>query len=908
MALMDAIKKLFGQSNEAEVKKLNKIAEQVLAKEAEYAALSDEALQAKTPEFKARLEKGETLDDILPDAFAACREAAVRTVGMKPYPVQVVGGICLHQGRIAEMKTGEGKTLVATLPAYLNALAGEGVHVVTVNDYLARRDSEWMGKIYRFMGLSVGLIVHDMDNAERRQAYACDITYGTNNEMGFDYLRDNMVIRREDMVQRGHSYAIVDEVDSILIDEARTPLIISGQGDKSTDLYEKADRFVSRLRNEDDYTIAEKEKAVSLTEQGIQKAQTHFGVENIADMDNAELYHHILAALRAHAIMKRDVDYVVQNGEVIIVDEFTGRLMVGRRYSEGLHQAIEAKEHVKVERESKTLATITFQNYFRMYKKISGMTGTAKTEEEEFEGIYNLDVVQIPTNKPMIRKDLNDVVYKGRKAKFAAVVEEIVKRHATGQPILVGTVNVETSEMLSYLIKLRGVKHEVLNAKNHQKEAEIVAQAGHVGSVTIATNMAGRGTDILLGGNPDFLARRAMRQENYADEIIEAATGHNENVDQVILDARKRYRELHEGFKKETDLEHERVMALGGLHIIGTERHESRRIDNQLRGRAGRQGDPGSTQFFISLEDDVMRLFGGERIAPMVEKLGMKEDEALEAGLLTKQIENAQKNIEGRNYSIRKNVLQYDDVMNKQRELIYGQRRDILMGRDVRDNIISMIHLLIDSCAERSLGGEGSFEWNIEDAKNYLERLCLRPGTFDKYAEAIKTMEKADELIDDLYREAEDFYAEREQLLTELGIDMREFERVVHLNAIDKHWMEHIDAMDNLREGIGLRAYGQRDPVQEYRMESYDMFNDMVHFIREETVRHLCQARIQRLPERRRAVNMEDTTASLQGENDNGKAKKGGAPTNKATPGAAGRNQPCPCGSGKKYKHCCGRG
>ncbi len=909
MGMMEVFKKLLGQSNEAEVRRLQKIADQVLAREAEYRALTDEQLQAKTPEFKQRLKAGETLDDILPDAFAACREAADRTVGMRPYPVQVIGGVCLHQGRIAEMKTGEGKTLVATLPAYLNALTGEGVHIVTVNDYLARRDSEWMGKIYKFMGLTVGLIVHDLDNAQRRAAYACDITYGTNNEMGFDYLRDNMVIHERDMVQRGHVYAIVDEVDSILIDEARTPLIISGQGDKSTDLYEKANQFVSRLKNEEDYTIAEKEKAVSLTEQGIAKAQRAFNVENIADLDNAELYHHILAALKAHAIMKRDVDYVVQNGEVIIVDEFTGRLMVGRRYSDGLHQAIEAKEHVKVERESKTLATITFQNYFRMYKKISGMTGTAKTEEEEFQGIYNLDVVQIPTNKPMIRKDLNDMVYKTKRGKFNAVVEEIVKRHQTGQPILVGTVNVETSEMLSHLIKLRGVSHEVLNAKNHQKEAEIVAQAGHVGAVTIATNMAGRGTDILLGGNPDFLARRAMRQENYPDEIIEAATGHNENVDQVVLDARKRYRELYEGFKKETDAEHERVMALGGLHIIGTERHESRRIDNQLRGRAGRQGDPGSTQFFISLEDDVMRLFGSERIAPMIEKLGMTEDQPLEAGMLTKQIEAAQKRIEGRNYSIRKSVLQYDDVMNKQRELIYGQRRDILMGHDVRQNIIDMVHKLIDSTAERNFTGEGSFDWSIDDARDYLEKLCLKPGTFDRHADAIKTMDEPEELVKLLYADAEAFYAEREALLSGMGIDMREFERVVLLSAIDHHWMDHIDAMDDLRDGIGLRAYGQRDPVQEYRMESYDMFNDMVHFIREETVRRLYQARVERLPERRRTVNLDAAKAGLQGaENTNGQAKKGGAPTNKAMPGAPGRNQPCPCGSGKKYKHCCGAG
>ena len=897
---MEVFKKLLGQSNEAEVRRLQKIADQVLAKEAEYRALTDEQLQAKTPEFKQRLKAGETLDDILPDAFAACREAADRTVGMRPYPVQVIGGVCLHQGRIAEMKTGEGKTLVATLPAYLNALTGEGVHIVTVNDYLARRDSEWMGKIYKFMGLTVGLIVHDLDNAQRRAAYACDITYGTNNEMGFDYLRDNMVIHERDMVQRGHVYAIVDEVDSILIDEARTPLIISGQGDKSTDLYEKANQFVSRLKNEEDYTIAEKEKAVSLTEQGIAKAQRAFNVENIADLDNAELYHHILAALKAHAIMKRDVDYVVQNGEVIIVDEFTGRLMVGRRYSDGLHQAIEAKEHVKVERESKTLATITFQNYFRMYKKISGMTGTAKTEEEEFQGIYNLDVVQIPTNKPMIRKDLNDMVYKTKRGKFNAVVEEIVKRHQTGQPILVGTVNVETSEMLSHLIKLRGVSHEVLNAKNHQKEAEIVAQAGHVGAVTIATNMAGRGTDILLGGNPDFLARRAMRQENYPDEIIEAATGHNENVDQVVLDARKRYRELYEGFKKETDAEHERVMALGGLHIIGTERHESRRIDNQLRGRAGRQGDPGSTQFFISLEDDVMRLFGSERIAPMIEKLGMTEDQPLEAGMLTKQIEAAQKRIEGRNYSIRKSVLQYDDVMNKQRELIYGQRRDILMGHDVRQNIIDMVHKLIDSTAERNFTGEGSFDWSIDDARDYLEKLCLKPGTFDRHADAIKTMDEPEELVKLLYADAEAFYAEREALLSGMGIDMREFERVVLLSAIDHHWMDHIDAMTTCATASACAPYGQRDPVQEYRMESYDMFNDMVHFIREETVRRLYQARVERLPERRRTVNLDAAKAGLQGaENTNGQAKKGARPPTRPCPARPAVTSPAPAAAAR---------
>jgi len=903
LGMMDLIKKMFGQSNEAEVKRLQKIADSVLALEDTYAALSDEALRRKTDEFRKRYQDGETLDQLLPDAFAAFREAVWRVDGKRLFPVQIMGGICLHQGRIAEMKTGEGKTHTATLPAYLNAITGKGVHIVTVNDYLARFQGEWMGNIFRFMGMSVGIIIHDLDNEQRRAAYACDITYGTNNEMGFDYLRDNMVIHEKDMVQRGHVFAVVDEVDSILIDEARTPLIISGQGDKSTDMYEKADRFVSRLRNEVDYTIAEKEKAVSLTDEGVTKAQNHFKVDNIADTENSELYHHVLAALKAHAIMKRDVDYVVQNGEVVIVDEFTGRLMVGRRYSDGLHQAIEAKEHVKVERESKTLATITFQNYFRMYQKISGMTGTAKTEEEEFEGIYNLDVVQIPTNRPMIRDDMNDVVYKTKRGKFNAVVEEIVARHKTGQPILVGTVNVETSEMLSRMIKLRGIQHEVLNAKNHQKEAEIVTQAGQFGAVTIATNMAGRGTDILLGGNPDFLARRKMRQEGVPEEIIMEAIGHNEDVAPEVLSARETYNRYFSEFKQETDAEHERVMAVGGLHIIGTERHESRRIDNQLRGRAGRQGDPGTTQFFISLEDDVMRLFGSERITPMIERLGLGEDQPLEAGMLTKQIEAAQKRIEGRNYGIRKSVLQYDDIMNKQRELIYGQRKDILMGGNVRSNIIGMVHALIDSTAERNFGGEGSFDWSVDDAAAYLEKLCLKPGTLAKYAEQIKEMDEADELVPMLKEDAEAFYREREDMLAEIGVDMREFERVVLLTAIDRHWMDHIDAMDSLRDGIGLRAYGQRDPVQEYRMESYDMFNDMVHFIREETVRRIYQSRIERLPERRRTVAPEATTAGLQ---DNGQAKKGGAPTNKSTPGAAGRNQPCPCGSGKKYKHCCG--
>ncbi len=911
MSLKDLFKSMFGMSNEAQVRHLRKIAEQVLAKEEEYKALSDTELRAKTAEFKGLVQGGMTLDDILPDAFAAFREAVWRVDGKRLFPVQVMGGICLHQGRIAEMKTGEGKTHTATLPAYLNALTGEGVHIVTVNDYLARFQGEWMGNIFRFMGMEVGIIVHDMDNVQRRAAYASDVTYGTNNEMGFDYLRDNMVIREADMVQRGHVFGIVDEVDSILIDEARTPLIISGQGEQSTDMYEKADRFVSRLKNEQDYTIAEKEKAVTLTEHGVELAQRAFDVENIADIENADLYHYILNGLKAHAMMKRDVDYVVQNGEVIIVDEFTGRLMVGRRYSDGLHQAIEAKEHVKVNRESKTLATITFQNYFRMYKKISGMTGTAKTEEDEFQGIYNLDVVQVPTNMPMIRKDMNDVVYKSKKGKFAAVVEEIVRRHATGQPILVGTVNVETSEMLSRLIELRGVTHEVLNAKNHAREADIIAQAGSVNAVTIATNMAGRGTDILLGGNPDYLARRKMRQDGLADELIMEAVGHNEDVPEDVLAARDTYNRYFAEFKKEADAEHERVMALGGLHIIGTERHESRRIDNQLRGRAGRQGDPGSSQFYISMEDDVMRLFGSERIAPMIERLGMGDDQPLEAGMLTKQIESAQKRIEGHNYDIRKNVLQYDDVMNKQRELIYGQRGEILKGDNMRETVLGMMRALIDAAAERDFTGDGSIDWSVAEAREYLEHLCLKPGTFAKYEGKLRDMTEGSEFAELLKADAEAFYAEREELLRGIGIDMRELERVVLLGAIDHHWMDHIDAMDDLRDGIGLRAYGQRNPVQEYRLESYDMFNDMVHAIREDTVRRLYQARVERLPERQKTVDVSKTQEGFAGEdgkpNTNGQAKQGGAPASKNQPGAVGRNQPCPCGSGKKYKHCCGK-
>ena len=896
--MLEFLKKALGFGNEAQLKPLQKIADQIDALEPEMEKLSDAALCAKTDEFKKRYQGGETLDQLLPEAFAVVREASKRTLGLRPFRVQMIGGIVLHQGRIAEMKTGEGKTLTATLPAYLNAIAGKGVHIVTVNDYLASFQGEEMGKLYRFLGLSVGIIVHDLEGEQRRAAYACDITYGTNNEMGFDYLRDNMVLYEKDMVQRGHAFAIVDEVDSILIDEARTPLIISGQGEKSTDMYEKADRFVCRLKKDEDYTVEEKDKAAVFTEEGARKAEAAFGVNNLSDPENNDLNHYLIQALKANALMKRDVDYVVQSGQVVIVDEFTGRLMVGRRYSDGLHQAIEAKEHVKVERESKTLATITFQNYFRMYKKLSGMTGTAKTEEGEFQGIYNLDVVQIPTNKPMIRKDLNDVIYRTKKGKYAAVVEEIIKRHATGQPILVGTVSVEVSELISHLLDMRGVPHEVLNAKHHAREAAIVAQAGHYGAVTIATNMAGRGTDILLGGNPDFLARRTMRQEEIPEEIIEAATGFNEHVSEEVLAARKRYQELKAEYKKTTDVEHDKVVAAGGLHIIGTERHESRRIDNQLRGRAGRQGDPGSSQFFIALEDDLMRLFGGERIQPLIARLGMDENTPLEAGMLTKQIENAQKRVESRNFEMRKHVLQFDDVMNQQRSVIYGQRQQVLRGENMHDVIAGMADSLMDEACARFLAGDNQRDWDLNGLRDYVERLCIPAGTIAANQEAFLSFKRED-VAEFLKKTAARFYAEREAHIQELGIDMRELERAILLRAVDLRWMDHIDAMDQLRDGIGLRAYGQRDPVNEYKLESYDMFEEMVRLIREDTVRRLYQLKIERAPERRAAA--QPTVAT------HGGAQRE-APRQPVKAGEKiGRNSPCPCGSGKKYKNCCGR-
>ena len=918
---MSFFSKLFDPSA-GEIKRLNKIVDKIDSFEEEHKALTDEQLRGKTVEFRERLKNGETLDDLLPEAYSVVREATCRVTGKRQFRVQMLGGIVLHQGRIAEMKTGEGKTLTATMPAYLNALSGEGVHVVTVNDYLAKFQGEDVGRIFRFLGMTVGVIVHDLTQEERKAAYACDVTYGTNNEMGFDYLRDNMVIYQKNMVQRGHHFAIVDEVDSILIDEARTPLIISGAGDKSTDLYEKADRFVCTLqRGEEpeqdrweenplsdeelaamrkDYVIDEKKKTCNLSEAGVRKAERWFGVENLSDIANNELLHHINAALRAHALMKRDVDYVVQNDEVVIVDEFTGRLMVGRRYSDGLHQAIEAKEHVKVQRESKTLATVTFQNYFRMYSKLSGMTGTAKTEEEEFKGIYKLDVVQIPTNRPMIRKDMNDLVYRTQKGKFSQVIEEIERRHKTGQPILVGTVSVEVSEMLSKMLRMRGIEHVVLNAKYHAREAEIVAQAGHYGAVTIATNMAGRGTDILLGGNPEFLARRAMKQKGYEDSVIDEATGFNENVSEEVLAARVIYKQLYADFKKQTDAEHDRVIAVGGLHIIGTERHESRRIDNQLRGRAGRQGDPGSSQFFLSMQDDLMRLFGSERVSGLIEKMGLAEDEPIEAKMLTGQIENAQKRIEARNYEIRKNVLQYDDVMNEQRKEIYEQRKQVLEGRDMHETIVKMADKLIEEAVATYCGnGDEYADWDMEGLTQYLERLCIRIGFFKAHEEAFKTVDK-EELTAKLKQEARDFYALREKGFELIHIDSRELERVVLLSCVDRRWMDHIDAMDQLRDGIGLRAYGNKNPITEYQIEGYDMFDEMVHFIREDTVRRMYQARIN-IPQQRKEV-AEPKETNLE------QAKAAGGPSGpKRVQKQVGRNDPCPCGRGKKYKNCCGK-
>ena len=909
--MLDFVRKLLGQNNEAEIRKLKKIVEKINALEGNVQKLTDDGIRERIGALRAQAQSGANLDDLLPETYALVREAAVRVLGQRPFDVQLIGAIVLHQGRIAEMRTGEGKTLTATLPAVLNALPGKGVHIVTVNDYLAKFQSEWMGKLYRFLGLSVGLIVHDLDAAERQAAYSADITYGTNNEFGFDYLRDNMVIYKERMVQRPLNFAIVDEVDSILIDEARTPLIISGRGDKSTSLYEQANQFVARGLTEakeekdgepgveGDFLKDEKEKTISLTERGVRKAEAFFNVENLTDPENQELYHHILAALRAHKMMKRDVDYIVKDGQVVIVDEFTGRLMVGRRYSDGLHQAIEAKEGVKVERESKTLATITFQNYFRMYKKLSGMTGTAKTEEEEFNGIYKLDVVTIPTNRPMIRVDMNDAVFVTQKAKYAAVVDEIEKRHKTGQPVLVGTVSVEKSELLGRMLSLRGIPHVVLNAKFHEKEAEIVAQAGKVGAVTIATNMAGRGTDILLGGNAEFMARKQMRQAGYADEVIEEAIGFNENVPEEVLEARKVFRELLKKFSVETEKGHEEVIKLGGLHIIGTERHESRRIDNQLRGRAGRQGDPGSSQFFISFEDDLMRLFGSDRFRPMLEKLTAGGEEAIEFGIVSKQIENAQKRVESRNYDIRLHVLQYDDVMNQQREIIYGQRREVLEGSDMHAKIMEMRRTLIDEAVARHVADEAHRDsWDLDGLSEYLEKLCLDKGGVRKVFDELKDATKKN-FTDALEARAQTIYEAREKMLSEAKIDMREFERVALLSAVDRRWMDHIDAMTELRDGIGLRAYGQRNPIVEYKREGYDMFEEMVRLIQEDTLRRLYFAVLARPVLERRQVAQPVAASHGEAEARPAAAKKSAV--------KVGRNDPCPCGSGKKYKNCCGR-
>ena len=849
---MALLEKLFGSFSSKELKKVRPIADKVLALEPAYAAMSDTELAGMTPKLKERLAKGETLDDILPDAFAVCREASWRVLGMKHFPVQIIGGIVLHRACIAEMRTGEGKTLVATLPVYLNALTGDGVHVVTVNDYLARRDSEWMGKLYRFLGMSVGLITHELDKAQRRTAYAADITYGTNNEFGFDYLRDNMVVYKEQMVQRGHAYAIVDEVDSILIDEARTPLIISGQGDKSTDLYKLADNFARGLKRsvvaeldektdqdeqvDGDYVVDEKKKTATLTQSGIEKAERYFNVENLSDGENMTLLHHINQAIKARGVMKRDVDYVVRDGEVVIVDEFTGRLMVGRRYNEGLHQAIEAKEGVQVERESKTLATITFQNFFRMYKKLGGMTGTASTEAGEFEEIYGLSVVEIPTNKPIARQDLNDAVYKTEQAKFNAVIEQVIECHEKGQPVLVGTISIEKSELLSKMLKKRGVKHEVLNAKYHEKEAEIIAQAGKKDAVTIATNMAGRGTDIMLGGNVEYMTKAELRREGFSEELIAESNGHAETDDEEILEVRRRYNELEATHKDVVAKQAEEVRAAGGLFIIGTERHESRRIDNQLRGRAGRQGDPGSSRFFISLEDDLMRLFGGERVQNLMNSLGVEDDTPIENKMINATIESAQKKLEARNFSIRKNVLQFDDVMNSQREIIYSQRQKVLAGEDVSGSVHTMMHESITGTASLYLGGDNASEWNFEGLRDYYLRWLCGPDDFHYDEEALKTLTR-EEVIKVLTDRAELITKNKEK---RYGSPlMREFERMILLRVVDTKWMEHIDAMEELRKGIHLRSYGQHDPVVEYRVEGFKMFDEMVDSIREDTTRLL---------------------------------------------------------------------
>ena len=910
---MGLLTKIFGTYSDHELKKIYPIADKIEALEEEYKALTDAQLQAKTAEFKERLQNGETTDDILSEAFATVREAADRVLGLRPYRVQLIGGIVLHQGRIAEMKTGEGKTLVATLPAYLNALTGQGVHIVTVNDYLAKRDSEWMGKVHRFLGLSVGLIIHDLSKAERQAAYAADITYGTNNEMGFDYLRDNMALYASEQVQRGHHFAIVDEVDSILIDEARTPLIISGMGEKSTQLYDQAEQFAARLKKyvvtetddkaeEDptidaDYVVDEKAKTATLTARGIAKAEEFFSLENLSDPENSTIAHHINQAIKAHGTMKRDVDYVVKDGEIIIVDEFTGRLMFGRRYSEGLHQAIEAKEHVSVQRESKTLATITFQNYFRLYNKLSGMTGTALTEEEEFSTIYKLDIVEIPTNRPVIRIDNEDAVYKTENGKYRAVIRQIKECHEKGQPVLVGTVSIEKNELLGKLLTREGIKHNLLNAKNHEKEAEIVAQAGKFGAVTVATNMAGRGTDIMLGGNAEYLAKTDLRKAGMTDELIAEATGYAETEDEEILSARKLFAEKLRQHKEEIAGEADRVRQAGGLFIIGTERHDSRRIDNQLRGRAGRQGDPGETRFYISLEDDLMRLFGGERVTNMMERLNIDEDTPIEQKILTRAIEQAQTTVESRNFQARKSVLEYDDVMNKQREIIYDQRKQVLDGLDVKNIIMNMMntsisHLVAEYFAENDHLDAAS----CRELLRQVEGLYFPKFTVRFTDEELKEKTAAD-VTDAFTAAAAAYYEQKEQEFT--SPVMREVERVVLLRVVDEYWMDHIDAMADLRQGIRLRAYAQTDPIIAYKKESLDMFEEMISAIQSETVRRLYSVRIKKDQEIKRERVAKATGESVGGD---GTVKKQPRRVQKI-----GRNDPCPCGSGKKYKNCCGR-
>ena len=910
---MGLIQKIFGTYSQRELKSIYPIADQIEALEEEYRALTDEQLQAKTPEFKQRLQQGETLDDILPEAFAAVREAADRVLGLRPYRVQLIGGIVLHQGRIAEMKTGEGKTLVATLPAYLNALTGNGVHIVTVNDYLAKRDSEWMGKVHRFMGLTVGLIVHDLTKEQRQAAYAADITYGTNNEMGFDYLRDNMAIYKDEQVQRGHSFAIVDEVDSILIDEARTPLIISGMGEKSTQLYDMAESFACRLKKyvvtetddkeaEDetldaDYIVDEKARTATLTARGIAKAEEFFHLDNLSDPENSTIAHHINQAIKAHGTMKRDVDYVVKDGEIIIVDEFTGRLMFGRRYSEGLHQAIEAKEHVSVQRESKTLATITFQNYFRLYSKLSGMTGTAMTEEEEFATIYKLDIVEIPTNRPVVRIDNEDAVYKTEQGKYRAVIRQVKECHEKGQPVLVGTVSIEKNELLSRMLTKEGIRHNLLNAKNHEKEAEIVAQAGQFGAVTVATNMAGRGTDIILGGNAEYMATNDLRKAGYTDEVIADATGYAETDNSEILEARQMFADKLRQHKEEISGEADRVRQAGGLFIIGTERHDSRRIDNQLRGRAGRQGDPGETRFYISLEDDLMRLFGGERVQAAMERMKIDEDMPIESKMLTRYIQQAQTTVESRNFQARKSVLEYDDVMNKQREIIYSQRRQVLEGMDVKDVIMNMMNTSITHLVQNAFSGVQHL-----DMTSCQELLRQVEGVyFPKYAvrfsqEQLDAMD-AQAVTDAFTQAAAGYYQQKEDEFT--APVMREVERVVLLRVVDEYWMEHIDAMSDLRQGIRLRAYAQTDPIIAYKKESLEMFEEMIAAIQDETVRRLYSVRLKKNEEVKRERVANATSESVGGD---GTVKKQPRKVKKI-----GRNEPCPCGSGKKYKNCCGR-